>query len=70
MTKDIGGKPRHIADRDFQLIGGEAAAFLEMDDPDDPNHIQTYVAGVSTGRQNQNGLAEILWKNILNIIHN
>ena len=71
FTKDIGGKPRRmLADRDFRLIGGAVADFLETDDPADPNHIQSHVAGAPAGRQNQNGLAEIRWKNILNMVRN
>ena len=71
ITKDIGGKPcRMLADRDFRLIDGEVAAFLELDDLSNPDGIQTHVAGVPTGRQNQNVLAEIRWKNIINMVRN
>jgi len=71
FTKDIGGKPRRmLADRDFRLIGGEVATFLEASDPDDPNSIQSHAAGAPAGRQNQNGLSEIRWKNILNMVRN
>ena len=60
FTKDIGRKPRcMLSDRDFWLIGGEVAAFLELDDPSDSNFIQTHISGAPTGRHNQNGLAEI-----------
>ena len=60
FTKDIGGKPRHmLADRNFRLIGGKVAAFLETEDPEDANTVQTHVAGGPAGCQNQNGLSEI-----------
>ena len=60
FTKDIGGKPRRmLAYRDFRLIGGEVAAFLEACDSNDVDGVQTHVAGAPAGRQNQNGLSEI-----------
>ena len=71
ITEDIGGKPlRMLADWDFRLIDGEVAAFLELDDQSDPNGIQTHVVGVPARRQNQNGLAEIRRKKILNMVRN
>ena len=71
FTKDIGGELRRMqVDCDFQLIGGEVAAFLEADDTDNQAAVQTNVAGVLTGCQNQNGLSEIRLKNILNMVRN
>ena len=58
---------RMIADRDFKLIGGVVADYLELDlaNVDNPELLQ--IAGASSGLQNQNGLAEIRWKNIMSL---
>ena len=53
-------------DRYFKLIGGKVSDFLEINNnitSDDPT---SQVTRISSGRQNQNGLAEICWKNLLN----
>ena len=60
-------KPRKMyVDRYFKLIGGKVSDFLEINNnitSDDPT---SQVTRISSGRQNQNGLAEICWKNLLN----
>ena len=69
FTKDIGGKPRLMLDnRNFRLVGGKIATFLEACDLDDVATVQTHVTGISADHRNQNGLSEIRWKNILNIV--
>ena len=61
---------RMLADRDFKLIGGIVADYLQLD-PDNINEKNvSQVAGAPSGRQNQNDLVEIRWKNIMNISRN
>ena len=55
------------ADRDFKLIGGKVASYLETPSVHD-NHIETtHVSGAPDGRQNQNGLIESHWKKIMTL---
>ena len=71
VCRILGHKPkRMIADRDFKLVGGVVADYLQLDptNADIPNVSQ--VTGAPSGRQNQNGLAEIRWKNIMNLCRN
>ena len=59
FINDIGGKPTIMrADKDFALIGGNVASYLETPSVH-KNHIEiTHVSGAPDGRQNQNGLIE------------
>ena len=67
----IGHKPKQtLADRDFKLIGGIVVDYLQLDldNLDNPNVSQ--IARAPSGRQNQNGLAEIRWNNMMNVSRN
>eukprot|EP00957_Ditylum_brightwellii_P204167 15337988-Ditylum_brightwellii.AAC.1 len=70
----MGGKlPRHmIANRDFKLIGGNIAKFLSsvLRDDNEGDTNQAFVSGAPTGRQNQNGLSEINWHHVMNMVRN
>mmetsp|Transcript_21148 Transcript_21148/g.26890 ORF Transcript_21148/g.26890 Transcript_21148/m.26890 type:complete len:438 (+) Transcript_21148:1038-2351(+) len=75
FRRDCGGRlpSRMIADRDFKLIRGKMAEFLEGInwDADMARAMgQCSVSGAPTGRQNQNGLAEIKWKHVMNMVRN
>eukprot|EP00957_Ditylum_brightwellii_P160369 12208404-Ditylum_brightwellii.AAC.1 len=62
-----------IADRDFKLIAGAAAIYLEginLDQFDDQDIGQAYVSGAPTGHQNQNSLPEIKWRHVMNMVRN
>ena len=63
FINDIGCTPTIMcADRDFKLIGGSVASYLETLTLHD-NVIQTpHVSGAPDGHRNQNGLIEIQWK--------
>ena len=69
FINDIGCKPTIMrADRDFKLIGGAVASYLETPTVLD-NVIQTtHVSGAPDGRQNQNGLIESHWKKIMTLV--
>ena len=54
-------------DRDFKLIGGVVADYLELDLDNVDNPELSQIAGASSGLQNQNGIAEIRWKNIMSL---
>ena len=59
----IGCKPTIMrADRDFKLIGGEVASYLETPTLHNNTISTTHVSGVPAGRQNKNGLIESHWK--------
>eukprot|EP00957_Ditylum_brightwellii_P017184 1295366-Ditylum_brightwellii.AAC.1 len=70
----MGGKLpcRMIANQDFKLIGGNIAKFLSgvLWDDDEGHTNQAYVSGAPTGRQNQNGLSEINWCHVMNMVRN
>ena len=71
FVSQLGRKPRKMyADRDFKLIGGIVSNFLETNDDTDSMESTSQVTGAPAGRQNQNGLAEIRWKNLLNLSRN
>ena len=60
FINDIGCKPTIIrADRDFKLIGGSVASYLETPTLYDNVIKTTHVSGAPDGRQNQNELIEI-----------
>ena len=60
----LGRKPRKIyTDRDFKLIGGIVSKYLETNEDTNSKESTSQVTGAPSGRQNQNGLAEIRWKN-------
>eukprot|EP00957_Ditylum_brightwellii_P147840 11258103-Ditylum_brightwellii.AAC.1 len=71
FTRDIGGQvpQRMITDRNFKIIGGKVAEFLQgiqLDPaPDEENTGQAFVLGAPAGRQNQNGPAEIKWRYVM-----
>ena len=56
-----------IADRDFKLIGGMVASFLQTPrlTQDKKAISTTQVCGAPDGRQNQNGAIETLWKKVM-----
>ena len=56
-----------IADRNFKLIGGVVADYLELNPNNVDNPEVSQIAGASSGRQIQNTLAEIRWKNIMSL---
>ena len=67
----LGRKPRKIyTDRDFKLIGGIVSKYLETNEDTNSMDSTSQVTGSPSGRQNQNGLAEIRWKNLLNLYRN
>eukprot|EP00957_Ditylum_brightwellii_P197012 15009238-Ditylum_brightwellii.AAC.1 len=73
FCRDCGGKlpARMIADQDFKLIGGKMAEFLEETAwKEEIQREQCSVSGAPTGRQNQNDLAEIKWKHVMNMVRN
>ena len=60
----LGRKPRKIyTDRDFKLIGGIVSKYLETNEDTNSKESTSQVTGAPSVRQNQNGLAEIRWKN-------
>eukprot|EP00957_Ditylum_brightwellii_P113483 8652899-Ditylum_brightwellii.AAC.1 len=75
FTLDIGGRllQQMIADRDFKLIGGAAAEYpegIDLDQISEDNIGQAYVSGVPARQQNQNGLLEIKWCHVMNMVCN
>ena len=71
FVSQLGRKPsRMIADRDFKLIGGIVADYLELYDNNTDTTTTTQLTGAPTGRQNQNGLVEWKWKNVMNMGRN
>ena len=56
-----------ITDRDFKWIGVLVADYLELDPDNVDNPEVSLIAGASSGRQIQNALAEIRWKNIMSL---
>ena len=68
FINDLGCKPQYMrADRDFKLIGGEVASFLETPTVQNGQTHTTQVAGAPEGRQNQNGLIESHWKKVMTL---
>lgn len=68
FINDIGCKPTIMrADRDFKLIGGKVASYLETPSVEDNHIVTTHVSGAPDGRQNQNGLIESHWKKIMTL---
>eukprot|EP00957_Ditylum_brightwellii_P192619 14665419-Ditylum_brightwellii.AAC.1 len=60
-----------LADQDFKLIGGKFADFMEgLEDCEENEDSPAIVAGTPANHQNQNGLAEIKWHHIMNMIQN
>eukprot|EP00957_Ditylum_brightwellii_P166524 12675848-Ditylum_brightwellii.AAC.1 len=51
-------------------MGGAVSEFLEGVDLNNNSETQAQVTGAPTGRQNQNGLAEIKWKHVMNMVRN
>ena len=71
FVSQLGRKPsRMIADRDFKLIGGIVADYLELHDNNTDTTTTTQLTGASTGRQIQNDLVEWKWKNVMNMARN
>ena len=67
----LGRKSReNYIDRDFKLIGGKVLGFLETNNNIISNDPTSQVTRTPSGRQNQNGLVEIRWKNLLNLSRN
>eukprot|EP00957_Ditylum_brightwellii_P072633 5518895-Ditylum_brightwellii.AAC.1 len=59
-----------IADRNFILIGGKLAEFLEgLETDKELGEVfqQCYVLGAPTSHQKQNGLVEMKWKHTMNM---
>ena len=55
--------PRKMyADRYFKLIGGIVSNYLETNEDTNPMESTSQVTEAPSGRQNQNGLAEIRWE--------
>ena len=68
FINDIGYKPTIMRDdRDFKLIGGAVASYLENPTIHDNIVQTTHVSSAPDGRQNQNGLIESHWKKIMTL---
>ena len=71
FVAQFGRKPRNIyANRDFELIGGKVSEFLETNNNLTSDEPTSLVTSAPSGRQNQNGLAEIRCKYLLNLSRN
>ena len=71
FVAQFGRKPRKIyADRDFKLIGGIVSNFLETNVDINSMESTSQVTRSPSDRQNQNGLTEIRWTNLLNLSQN
>ena len=71
FVAQLGRKPRKMyADRDFKLIGEIVSKYLKTNEDTNSMETASQVAGAPSGRQNQNGLAEIHWKTLLDLFRN
>ena len=72
FCRNMGGRyPNNmIGDRDFKIIGGQVPVSLEGINKDREDKDKSVVAGAPIVRKIQNGLPEIKWRHVMNMVCN